>query len=642
MIVATAGHIDHGKTLLVQALTGVDTDRLPEEKKRGMSIDLGFAYKPMASGKVMGFVDVPGHERFVRNMLAGVSGIDYALLVIAADDGPMPQTEEHLAILDLLGIDQGVVALTKTDRVDEARIGDVTEQIEFLLMETGLEGSEILPVSAVTGDGIDELKEHLAIASELIGDRDVHGNFRLAIDRAFTLQGAGLIVTGSVFAGAVKVGDQLTLSPGGRSVRVRGIHAQNEEADAGAAGQRCALNITGQNLAKDDVHRGDWLVADAIHDPVPRFDARLRVLPGEAKSLKHWTPVHVHLGAAEIPGRVAVLEDRNIPPGGSALVQIVLDRRIGALCGDGFILRDQSATRTIAGGRVLDPHGPARGRAKPERLAAIAAMEERTAADALRKLLDQQALGVDLPAFIAGWNLNGGEQAALWDAVEIVRAGEDLETGYAPAHWTEIRDGITAALRAWHENAPEKPGPSADGLRRETGIRMPAKRFTPIIETLVADGTIVNRGASYFLPGFEPQLSSKDEALWKRIKPILEDGHTRPPVVHDIAERIKSPAKAVESFLVRCARLGLVYRVAKNRFLLPDAVLELGEIAEALGRESNEQGFGAAAFRDRSGVGRNLAIEILEYFDHAGLTWRSGNERKVLKPAAEVFGEIST
>ena len=350
MIIATAGHIDHGKTALVKALTGIDTDRLPEEKKRGMSIDLGFAYHPLSSGQVLGFVDVPGHERFIRNMLAGVTGIDYALLIVAADDGPMPQTEEHLAILDLLGVRDGVIALTKIDRVDAARLEEVTTEIEVLIAGSGLEGADIMPVSAINGTGVDDLRVHLETMTDLIGDREGEGHFRLAIDRCFSVQGAGLVVTGGVFSGKVNVGDHLTLSPQGIDVRVRGIHAQNKESEAGVSGQRCALNITGADLKSTEVHRGGWLVANDIHAPVARFDARLRVLKSEARPLRHWTPVHVHLGAAELPGRIAVLGEKSIAPGSSGLVQVVLDRRIGVLKGDGFILRDQSAQRTIAGG----------------------------------------------------------------------------------------------------------------------------------------------------------------------------------------------------------------------------------------------------------------------------------------------------
>ena len=640
MIIATAGHIDHGKTSLVQAITGVDTDRLPEEKKRGMSIDLGFAYQPIANGKTLGFVDVPGHERFIRNMLAGVTGIDYAMLIIAADDGPMPQTIEHLAILDLLGVSEGIVALTKIDRVDAERLKVVEEEISQALAGTCLEGADILPVSAITGDGVQDVRDHLEAMSELLGDRTVEGNFRLAIDRCFTVPGAGLVVTGGVFSGQVTVGDQLILSPQGTRVRVRGIHAQNKESETGVVGQRCAVNITGGDLNKADVHRGGWLLAEEVHDPVPRFDARIRVLPSESRPLKHWTPVHVHLGAAEVPGRIAVLEGKSIEPGESGLVQVVLDRRIGALRGDGFIIRDQPAQHTIAGGRILDPFGPARGRAKPERIAFLEAMSADEAEDALAQLLEQSPIGVDLIHFATAWNLTPDDQAALWDIVEMIKVGAEAKAvGLSPAHFDAIGSTTITVMQDWHGKNPDKPGPGVDALRRMLPNRVPLPVFEGVLESLVTDKKIIHLGASYCLPGFEPKLAGKDDAMWKRVLPILENGYTKPPVVHALSEELSLDPRTLEKFLIQSAKLGLVCQVAKNRFLLPEAVLELGDMVEALG--ANEREFGVKEFRDRSGIGRNLAIEILEFFDKSGFTWRSGDVRKVLKPVAEVFGALA-
>ena len=640
MIIATAGHIDHGKTSLVRAITGVDTDRLPEEKKRGMSIDLGFAYQPIENGKTLGFVDVPGHEKFIRNMLAGVTGIDYAMLIIAADDGPMPQTIEHLAILDLLGVSEGIVALTKIDRVETDRLKEVKGEIEDVLAGTCLEGADILPVSAITGDGVQEVREHLEAMSELLGDREIAGNFRLAIDRCFTVPGAGLVVTGGVFSGQVTVGDQLILSPQGTRVRVRGIHAQNKESETGVVGQRCAVNITGGELNKADVHRGGWLLAESVHDPVPRFDARLRVLPSESKPLKHWTPVHVHLGAAEVPGRVAVLEEKSIAPGESGLVQIVLDRRIGALRGDGFIIRDQSAQRTIAGGRILDPFGPARGRAKPERIAFLNAMEGEDAEGALAQLLGQSPAGVDLANFSTAWNLTADDQRALWASVDMNKVGPDGKSvGLSPKHFSAIGSTTIEVMQDWHGKNPDRPGPGVDALRRMLPDRVPLPVFEGVLESLVAENKIMHLGASYCLPGFEPTLDTKDAAMWKRVMPILEDGYTKPPVVHALSEELSLDPRLLEKFLIRSAKLGLVCQVAKNRFLLPEAVLELGAIVEALGAKERE--FGVKEFRDRSGIGRNLAIEILEFFDKSGFTWRSGDVRKVLKPVSDVFGQLA-
>ncbi len=642
MIVATAGHIDHGKTALVQALTGIDTDRLPEEKKRGMSIDLGFAYQPMAGGGIMGFVDVPGHERFIRNMLAGVAGIDYAILVIAADDGPMPQTVEHLAILDMMGVTKGAVALSKIDRVDEARITEVTRLIEQLIATSGLAGAEICPLSAHTGAGMEVLRANLDGAVENLVARAQDGNFRLAVDRCFTLAGAGLVVAGSVFSGTVSVGDHLIVSPDGIEVRVRSIHAQNQEAELGVAGQRCAINIAGGGLRKVQVYRGSWLLAGEIHDPVPRFDARLKVLPGESSALRHWTPVHVHLGAAEVPGRVAVLEGKSIAPGEDGLVQVVLDRRVGALTGDRFVLRDNSARRTVAGGAVIDPFAPSRGRAKPERIAFLGAMELGGPELALGALAADSPGGVDMAHFATAWNLHTDDMAALVELSDLVLAGPpEKQIGLAPDGWAKLGSEVLEALGAWHEAQPDKAGPGADALRKV----LPTRLAKPLLESLLGDLTknkkINKNGASYALPDFMPALEGRDAALWNKVSALLRDGYTKPPVVHEIASQLSANPKDVNGLLTRSARLGLVYQVAKNRFLLPEAIFELAEIAESLARGVGEEGFGAAAFRDRSNIGRNFTIEVLEYFDKAGLTWRKGDGRVLRKPMSEVFGEVT-
>ncbi len=327
MIIGTAGHIDHGKSALVLALTGTDPDRWEEEKARGITLDLGYAYTTCDDGTRLGFVDVPGHERLVHNMLAGATGIDFVLLVIAADDGPMPQTREHLEIIDLLGLGRGAVALTKLDLVDAERLAEVQAQVTGLLDGTSLAGAPVFPVSSVSGTGLDALRAHLTAQAALTRSRDGRGRFRLAVDRAFVLKGAGVVVTGTAHSGSVALDDHLVLSPRGLEVRVRGIHAQNAAVERGWAGQRCALNLTGPRFEKDSVSRGDWLVAPELHSPTDRLDVELRVARHAGRPLQHWTPVHVHLGAARVTGRVAVLEGEALDPGTTGLVQLCSMRR---------------------------------------------------------------------------------------------------------------------------------------------------------------------------------------------------------------------------------------------------------------------------------------------------------------------------
>ncbi len=638
MIVATAGHIDHGKTTLVKALTGIDTDRLPEEKRRGLTIDLGFAYDNLTDGSRIGFVDVPGHERFVKTMIAGATGIDFALLVIAADDGPMPQTTEHLAILDLLGVRRGLVALTKCDRVEPARLQEVTAEIKALLRETALAETEIIPCSAITGAGIDSLKRHLQTAAAATRPHPAGGNFRLAIDRAFSVAGAGLVVTGAAHAGTVRAGDILILSPQGVAVRVRGLHALNEKSSGGTAGQRIALNIAASGLGKDDVGRGNWIVATRAHAPTDRLDVRLRLLKSEARPLQHWTPVHIHLGTAELSGRVAVLDGRNVAPGGKALAQIVLDSPIGALAGDRLILRDQSARRTIAGGQVIDPFPPRRGRARPQRLDDLAALEKEAAQAALSGLLATAPSGVALAPFACARNLTLNETNSLFGSIEMVAAGSPDELiGFEPATFDAIASDIESTLVAAHATNPQSPGPAPETLRRALSQRLPTDRFKAVLETLVKKGRVTQVGGGIRLPNHETAMAPADDALWKRIQPLLAEGHMRPPLVREIAIAVNHRPQDVERFLLRARRLGLVVRVTETRFFLNSALRDLAQLAENQAAASPD-GFDVAAFRDVTGIGRNLAIEVLEFFDSAGFTKRTDNRRIVVKTAAAIFG----
>ncbi|MFO1075804.1 MAG: selenocysteine-specific translation elongation factor, partial [Geminicoccaceae bacterium] len=499
MIVGTAGHIDHGKTALVKALTGVDADRLAEEKARGITIDLGFAYRKLPSGETLGFVDVPGHERFIHNMLAGATGIDFVLLVVAADDGPRPQTVEHLAILDLLGVRRGVVALTKCDLAEGERRAAVGAQIEALLAPTTLAGIDIIEVSAVTGEGIERLAAKLADEVTRGGDRAAAGRFRLAVDRCFTLTGAGTVVTGTVFAGAVGTGDAVVVTPAGLEARVRDLRAQNAPTRRAVQGQRCALNLAGPGIGTDTIQRGDWITVAPGHAPTDRLDARLRLLPGEAKPLRHWTPVHLHLAAAHVPARVVLLEGEAIAPGGGGLVQLVLDRPIGALWGDRFVLRDTSAQRTLGGGQVLDPAPPQRRRRTPERLAALAAMAEREPEAALLRLLELPPGLADLDRFARDRNLTDGELEGLATRLSLLRLGGRFAV--LPAAWTRFGSEVKAALAAFHAANPDQLGMAMDRLRAALPTRIPAVQFTVMLQALQKLGAVAVEGGRVRLPG---------------------------------------------------------------------------------------------------------------------------------------------
>ena len=639
MIIATAGHVDHGKTLLVKALTGIDADRLPEEKKRGMTIDLGFAYWPVAAGTIIGFVDVPGHERFIRNMLCGVTGIDFVLFVVAADDGVMQQTREHAAIVDLLGVEYGAVAVTKADRAASDRVDAVARETAALLAGTALAAAPVFPVSAVTGAGIAALQAHLADAARASRQRAPRGHFRLAIDRAFNVVGAGLVVTGTVFSGSVAVGASVRVLQADRAARVRSIHAQNQAAQSGRVGERCALNLAGPDLALDRVERGDWVVAPGAAEPVQKLDVRLRVLASEARPLAHWTPVHVHLGAADVTGRAALLEAGAIAPGATGLAQLVLDRALGAVRGDRLILRDQSAQRTIGGGAVIDIYPPRRGRAKPERLADLRAMELADDAAALVALLEGAAAGLDLQNFARSRNLTAAEADALFAAAPIrMVASGDGRRGFAPARWERLKAAALEGLAAWHRRAPNATGPSEDRILQGIAPKPPRDAALAVAAELVRDGAIVREGTGVRLPSHRPKLSPADEAIWRRVVPLLDRNRLRPPALHELAASLGEDAKKLEALLVRVARLGLLVRLTPNRFFRPAALRELGEMAAALAAQSPDRRLTAAAFRDRAGVGRNVAIELLEYFDRVKFTRRVGDTHEILHPAGQAFG----
>ena len=632
MIIATAGHVDHGKTLLVKALTGTDTDRLPEEKARGLTIDLGFAYHDLGDGTVTGFVDVPGHERFVRTMVAGVSGIDGVMLVIAADDGPMPQTAEHLAILDLLGVTRGVVVLTKTDRVDAGRLAAVTAECRALLAPTALAGLPVMPVSALTGDGVADLRAALRALARDTPPRAIKGGFRLAVDRSFLLKGTGRVVTGTVFAGTVAVDDTLHHVPDGGVLRVRGIHAQNHAAERALAGQRCALNLAGAGLRDGELHRGDWVVSPALGFTTRRLDIDVRVLETEPRALRNRTPVHVHVGAADVTGRLVTFDGQAVAPGDSAPAQLLLDRDLHAVRGDRLVLRDQSAQRTVGGGVVLNPLPAVRGHDRRERLAYLAAMRAADAATALARVLETCPDGIDLEPFVQAWNLDPVAETALLESVphKLIGAG-DARRVLVPARWTALREQVVPALQKCHAAAPDRAGVSEADLARTLPERMRAALFASVLDDLLATGAIERNGGLLRLRGHAVKRSAADEALWRRVRRLLDVPDGKVPVVHDMLASLRLELKPLEAFLQRSAQQGHLVRVSAKRYYLPETVARLEAVVRELAATRPGGTFTVADFRDRTGIGRNAVVEILEYFDRVGLTHRQGEVRKLLR-----------
>jgi selenocysteine-specific elongation factor len=638
LIIGTAGHIDHGKTSLVKALTGVDADRLKEEKERGITVDLGFAYKPLPDGDVLGFVDVPGHEKLVRNMLAGATGIDHVLLVVAADDGPMPQTREHLAIVDLLGLGRGVVVLTKCDLVSPQRLAEAEAEVRALLAGSALAAAPILPVSSVSGQGIAELATHLDRARKALPSGRAGGQFRLAVDRAFTLAGIGTVVTGTAVSGRVAVGDRLTVSPRGVPVRVRGLHAQNRQAGEGRAGQRLALNLAG--VEKNDLRRGDWLLADALHAPTQRLDVRLEVLPGEAKALEHWTPVHLHLGAEDVGARVVLLEGEAIAPGRSARVQLHLERPIGALHGDRFIVRDQSALRTMGGGVVIDAFPPETRRRREQRLAALAALEQASAVDALAALLAlQPPTGVDARQFAALWNLTDADKQALLAAVphrSIVDGARELL--FAAGQLERYGTAVSDHLAAFHRRKPDSPGLTQEHLQRAVRDKPAGAVFALLLQQLLRGGTLKRSGPHLSLAGHDASLQGADKQLWERLKPWLDEGGLHPPRFSELLLRDRSLRKdQVLRVMERLQRMGHIHPVGAEYFIQTPHLLQLATRAYELAQADPHRRLNVKELRETTGISRHLSVPLVEYFDQIGLTKRDEVGRHFRRDPRKVF-----
>ncbi|HEV7801982.1 MAG TPA: selenocysteine-specific translation elongation factor [Burkholderiales bacterium] len=637
MIVATAGHIDHGKTLLVKTLTGVDTDRLPEEKARGISIDLGFAYLPLPGGELIGFVDVPGHERFIRNMLAGVCGIDFALLVVAADDGVMPQTVEHLHILDLLHVKRGAAVITKADRVDAERVGEVREQVAALLQTTQLAGAPVTAVSAVSGLGMAELRALLIDEATRLSARNTAGeHLRYAIDRTFSVAGSGTVVTGTVFNGVVKTGDKLIVSPAGLAVRVRGIQIQGKAAERAVAGERCALNLTGADLAS--VRRGDWVLAPEIHSPTQRIDARVSVLAAETHALEHWTPVHLHLATSDVTARVATRRGAGIAPGASAVVQLVLDQPIGALRGDRFILRDQSATRTLGGGFVLDPFAPATRRSTTARMEELAALEHDTPEAALSALLESGNRAIDLKRLEIAYNMTPERASRVYEGAHLVQVGKDSRVGITAARQKAIGDAVLAQLGDFHRKNPQAAGQEIEVLRKATAADLSADAFASVLRRLADERKVEASGSTARIPGHNATANDADDRMWQIVRPALEASAFNAPPLRDLAVQLKLKEAIVKDFLHRKAKTGEVMKVTAERFYTRPTMATLAAIAQATAQAQPNGQFTAAQYRDWTGVGRSLAIEILEFLDTLGITQRIGDARKMRKDFAPILG----
>ena len=603
MIIATAGHVDHGKTTLLQAITGVNADRLPEEKSRGMTIDLGYAYWPQPDGRVLGFIDVPGHEKFLSNMLAGVGGIDHALLVVACDDGVMAQTREHLAILQLTGKPSLTVALTKANRVEAQRVEEVRGDVTAVLAEFGFTDATLFATAATENQGIAELREHLLQLSARAHPQ--HQRFRLAIDRAFTVKGAGLVVTGTALSGEVNVGDTLWLTGVDKPMRVRGLHAQNQAVGQAWAGQRIALNIVG-DAQKEALNRGDWLLSVQPPEASGRVIVELQC----HTPLTQWQSLHIHHAASHITGRVSLLE--------GDLAELVLDTPLWLADNDRLVLRDISARVTLAGARVVTLNPPRRGKRKPEYLQWLAALAASQGDDAQALDIHLQRDAVRLDDFAWARQLSDEGLNVLINRPDYLQAGNSLLSAPLAARWQRK---LLDALARYHDQHRDEPGPGRERLRR---IALPMEDEALVlllIEQMRASGTIDSHHGWLHLPEHKAGFTEEQQSIWLRVADLFAD---EPWWVRDLAKEAGVEEALMRAVLRQAAQQGMITAIVKDRYYRNDRVVAIARMIREL--ELARGSTCAADFRDTLNVGRKLAIQILEYFDRIGFTRRRGND----------------
>jgi selenocysteine-specific elongation factor len=626
VIVGTAGHIDHGKTSLVRQLTGVDTDRLPEEKKRGMTIDLGFAHMDLGPAGRVGVVDVPGHERFVRNMVAGATGIDLALLVVAADDGVMPQTREHLDIVSLLGIAGGVVALTKTDLVAPERIAAVTGEIRALLEGTALAAAPVVPVSSETGDGLEALRCELARGLQALRSRAAPWPFWMAVDRVFSVRGFGVVVTGTVASGRVEKDCTVRLLPGGETVRVRGIQVHNQPAAAAVAGNRCALNLAGTETPA--LRRGVVVCDAGLSRVAATVDARVVLGREPGRALKNHARVRLHAGTAESMARLQWLEDDARDQGRAALAHLRLDDPIPLLYGHRFILRDETAERTVAGGIVLDPFAARRGVRDPRRIERL---------HRLRALDPEASLAVCLESRGAdGWLLPelAERLAEAPQRLEerIARRSDMLREEAEGTVWVGLGAAIdalgprlVAAMHAYLHDHPRITAVAPATLRSAVCPRLDLRIFRSLLRRLAAEGEMELTVDGVRARGHRQSFSREDAALADRVEALLAYRGKPPPKLEALARDTRVPVPRLRRFLGELERAGRVARLAEGVYVTGRDLAAWREQARAY-LERHAQ-MTAAQFRDLAGIGRNLAIPVLERLDQDGVTKRIRDAR---------------
>jgi selenocysteine-specific elongation factor len=628
IIIGTAGHVDHGKTALVRALTGIDTDRLKEEKERGITIELGFAQFTLNNGQKIGIVDVPGHERFVKNMVAGAGGIDLVAMIIAADEGVMPQTREHLDICQLLGIKKGIVALTKIDLVNEEWRTLVKEDIRESLKGTFMETSPVIPVSAVTGKGLTDFISAMEKVISETDERSAAGFFRLPADRVFSIKGFGTVVTGSLMSGKAKIGETVEIMPRQTKARIRGIQIHNETAEVAVTGQRTAINL--QGIDKDTIQRGDILTSVDTFRPSARMDIFLKYLPGAGRKLKNRTPVRFHTGTSEIVSRIIFFDKSDINPGEERYAQILLGSPTIAVAGDRFVIRSYSPINTIGGGEILDPVTK-KHKGNSENIFNELEILHRGNTVAKTKIILERAglkgmtdrhLSVRTGIPLKQQNKILEELLSKKEALLLDR--DDFRV--VSFHMYQIlQDKILEYAKTYHEKFPLKEGYSKEELRFNVGKFIDVKLFNAAIRNLENDEKIIVEKENVRLAEHSVNLKGELKNLRENITAIYRESKLTPPATKEVVEKFSNNKAETQKVLDVMLNEGLIIKVNENMYFYGKSIDKLiSDYRKLLLKDGKST---PATFRDLTGLSRKFVIPLMEYFDKTRLTIRVGDHR---------------
>ncbi len=623
LVVGTAGHIDHGKTTLIKALTGIDTDRWEEEKKRGMTIDLGFAHLKLPNGTLIGIVDVPGHEKFIKNMLAGAHGLDLVLFVVAADEGIMPQTEEHLTVCQVLGTKKGIVVLTKKDLVDEEWLELVKEEVKEFTKGTFLEEAPVIPVSSKTGEGIGELLKALEKLSEEVEPRSSEGILRLPVDRSFTVKGFGTVITGTLLSGKVKVGDEIEILPKGLKTKVRGIQVHGKPVEEAFAGQRTAVNLA--SVSKEEVKRGDLLSTPGYLKPTKMVDAVLELSKNASVIVESGFKVHFHHLTSETEGEVYLIDREELLPGESALVQIRLRDEVVPVYGDRFVVRNYSPARVIGGGWIVNPlpERKFRRRFREKYLEFIEPLVKGKKEGLIFHLVLKFPGLLTEKDFVQRLGLTPEEAKKLVE--EAVERGEIFVSDgklYPSNYLGQVRKELIEAVEEFHRRYPVAPGINRESLR--SSLKLPGELFSLVVSELIGKGVLEEEGSYLRMKGFKPKAEGEFKEIVEKLESASREGGFTPPSLKEFSKSTGIPEDKVYMAASYLVREKGYHRIGDFLFS-PQSFERIEEILKE--HFNRKETLSVSEFKDYLNISRKFAIPILEYLDSLGLTERKGNER---------------